>query len=208
MSGSRPDLAQVGAGFEAHAARYGGWLTDLMGERELRAIRPFLPDGATVLDYGCGGGRTTGDLLARGCQVTAYDLSPAMLAVARQRAGEHAAQVEWTAEVADLAGRTWPYIALIGVLDYYRRPEVLLADVVPLLAVGGHLVATVPNATSALAWSYQLASRFTVPAHTHRPGRVVEGAGQLGLECVGQRFACPASALLGHTAVLCFRRSA
>ena len=196
------DERRVGDRFDARAADYGGWLTRFMGERELRAIRPFITAGCTVLDFGCGGGRTTADLLRRGCRVTAYDISPEMLAAARHRAGE---QAEWTADAAALRGRTWPCITLVGVLDYYCEVTALLGQVRELLAPGGRLIATVPNATSPLAWAYVAASRFTVPAHLHRPEAVVRAAAALGLTCVGRTFACPAAAWLGHTAVLCFQ---
>ncbi len=72
--------------FDHHAPHYDNPVTAFIGERELRVIRPLVPPGSTVLDYGCGTGRTTLDLLRRGCRVTAYDLSGGMLALARARA--------------------------------------------------------------------------------------------------------------------------
>ena len=43
----------------------------------------------TVLDAGCGTGAGSLDWRARGCDVTAFDLSPAMLARARERGAAH-----------------------------------------------------------------------------------------------------------------------
>ena len=55
-----------------------------MGEVDL--IRACLPVGATILELGCGAGRTTAGLLALGHPVTAVDESEAMLAAAAERA--------------------------------------------------------------------------------------------------------------------------
>lgn len=41
-------------------------------------------DGRLVLDVGCGPGRTTGSLAARGLQVVGIDLSPGMIEIARR----------------------------------------------------------------------------------------------------------------------------
>ncbi len=75
----------IGDHFNARAKRYDNPLTAFIGERELRQIRPLVPVNSIVLDYGCGTGRTTLDLLKRGCIVTAYDISSEMLAIAQKK---------------------------------------------------------------------------------------------------------------------------
>src|SRR5579862_2812059 len=52
------------------------------------ALDPWLKasTGTTILDVGCGVGRWSRMLAARGAQVTGVDLSPTMIAEARQRA--------------------------------------------------------------------------------------------------------------------------
>jgi magnesium-protoporphyrin O-methyltransferase len=58
-----------------------------------------LPDdltGARVLDAGCGAGQMTAELAARGAEVTAVDISPALVGIARARLPEdHAARVRF-----------------------------------------------------------------------------------------------------------------
>src|SRR5512141_76583 len=105
--------------FNSRASHYDNPLTGFIGERELGAIRRLVPPGSVVLDYGCGTGRTTLDLLRRGCQVTAYDLSAGMLAIAEVKAVNAGYQAEFTIDPLALSGRTWPVLTCVGVFDYY-----------------------------------------------------------------------------------------
>jgi SAM-dependent methyltransferase len=62
-----------------------------------------------VLDLGCGPGRNSLFLAARGFEVDAVDLSPAAIAWARDRAREAGAQVRWHCVDAFAADLTGPY---------------------------------------------------------------------------------------------------
>lgn len=67
--------------------RYGGWLRGLnrrMLERALGRALADLRPGALVLDVPCGTGILAGFLAARGVRVVGTDISPAMLALARE----------------------------------------------------------------------------------------------------------------------------
>ena len=55
-------------------------------------------EGSTVLDLACGPGRHATALAKRGLQVTAVDLSPFLLAKAREGAGAERVEVEWVQE--------------------------------------------------------------------------------------------------------------
>ncbi|TDV45402.1 methyltransferase family protein [Actinophytocola oryzae] len=59
-------------------------LDDLPEARDLRE-RTYESLGDTVVDVGCGGGRATGELTARGVAAVGVDLDPDMLAAAKQR---------------------------------------------------------------------------------------------------------------------------
>lgn len=52
------------------------------------SILPLIPEGASVLDAGCGSGRYTCLLAGRAARIEAFDLSPALIAKARHAAGE------------------------------------------------------------------------------------------------------------------------
>ena len=196
----KPD--RIARRFDQRARHYDNPWTAFIGERELRAIRRCVPAGASVLDYGCGTGRTTLDLLRRGCVVTAYDISKGMLAIARQKAVDEGLSADFAADESMLGSRAWPFVTCIGVLDYYADPVPLLQRVSSYLRPAGRLVVTFPNALSPLAWAYATASRLTTRAHACTPRKAREAARSAGLEVTSLRYAFPALPPLGLTLVL------
>ena len=59
------------------------WIAELLKVLERHGL-----GGRRLLDVGCGTGKSFMPMLSRGWQVTACDISPAMLALAREKAGE------------------------------------------------------------------------------------------------------------------------
>lgn len=188
--------------FEKRAANYDNPVTAYIGERELRVIRRLVPAGSSVLDYGCGTGRSALDHARRGCKVTAYDLSPNMLSYAENKAKEIGADIEFTASLQQLSGRRWPVVTCIGVMDYYPNPKPLLHELSRYLETGGSLVVTLPNALSPLGWLYFILSRFTTPAVPRSPWFVRRVAKAAGLGVSSLLYAFPSLAPLGHTLVV------
>jgi len=193
---------QVGNRFDNRAEQYDNPLTAFIGELELRAIRTLVPSSSEVLDFGCGTGRTTLDLLARRCSVTAYDISSEMLARAKAKARKKDFSAEFTADESILFNRKWPVVTCIGVLDYYIDPVPLLKTLCGYLDVGGIMVVTYPNMLSPLGWIYALTSHFTVPSHLKSPQIVRRAATQVGLKVFSLKFAFPAITPIGHTLVV------
>ncbi len=115
-------------------------------------------------------------------------------------------QVVFTADPGQLAGRTWPVVTLIGVLEYYPDPQPLLRTVRQYLSPGGRLVITYPNAASPLGWLYALGSRFTVPATPRSIGFACRAARLAGFNVAGLRYAFPSLPLVGYTLVLALER--
>jgi SAM-dependent methyltransferase len=75
-------MAPVYDDFTAHHD-YEGWLTDLVAVLEEKGLR-----GKRLLDVGCGTGKSFMPMLRHGWEVTACDISSAMLELAREKAGE------------------------------------------------------------------------------------------------------------------------
>ncbi|MBN9576678.1 MAG: methyltransferase domain-containing protein [Alicycliphilus denitrificans] len=114
----------------------------------LSVLAGMVPEGASVLDLGCGSG-ALGQYLAqtRRCTSDGVTLSEAEAAHARP----HYRSVEVAdLEEADLprmfAGRRYDAIVCADVLEHLRRPEQVLAACRELLTPEGRLLISVPNA--------------------------------------------------------------
>ena len=197
---------QIRQHFNRHAAHYDNPVTAYIGVRELRSIQKHVPDGSTVLDYGCGTGRTTLDLLRRGCQVTAYDLSDQMIGIAEAQSSRLGFQAEFTTDISKLTGRIWPVVTCIGVWDYYADPAPLLRQLGDYLSQESRLVMTVPNVYSPLGWLYALGSRARMPVTPRTPGFVVQAARGCNLQVSHLSYAFPALRPFGLTLVIEMRR--
>jgi SAM-dependent methyltransferase len=86
-------MAPVYDDFTAHYD-YEGWLADL-----LRILERFGLAGRRLLDVACGTGKSFLPMLPQGWQVTGCDISPAIVALAEEKAGESA-----ELSVADMRG--------------------------------------------------------------------------------------------------------
>jgi len=102
----------------------------------LRSIAPLLPRRGRALDLAGGGGRHAILLASTGLDVTLADISPAALAIARERAGAlPLATLEWDAEARGVPPGPWD---LVVVFHFLWRP--LLAGIPRALAPGGLFV--------------------------------------------------------------------
>ena len=112
-------MAPVYDDFTAHHD-YESWLADLVKALERHELQ-----GKRLLDVGCGTGKSFLPMLSRGWEVTGCDISPAMLKLAREKAGE-----EVRLEVADMLelprfGEFDLIWALDDAINYLLSPEEL-----------------------------------------------------------------------------------
>ena len=198
---------RVAEKFDGHAKHYDNPATAWLGERELRAVRKLAPANCSVLDYGCGSGRTTLDLLRRGCRVTAFDVSTEMMNLARDRSQCEGYTAEFITDPEQLAGRTWPVVTCIGVLDYYYNPVPLLLHLRQYLEPGGRLIITFPNLLNPMAWAYYLSSHLTIQATPRIPASARKACQRAGLEIEKYLFTLPALEPIGYTMVFMCRDS-
>ena len=143
------------AKFDALAARF--W--DPQGEfRPLHLLNPLrlrfiaarapLP-GARALDLGCGGGLLAEALARAGARVTAIDLAPGMIEVARLHAAESGLAIDYRVAAAEqLAagdGADFDLVTCMEMLEHVPDPGAVIASCARLLRPGGALFVSTLN---------------------------------------------------------------
>lgn len=126
-----------------------GWLpTNLSGKR--------------VLDAGCGTGAAAVELARRGAEVVAIDLSPTLVAVARERAAQSAlrGRIDWrSGDMLDAALGDFDHVLAMDSLIHYEGPDAV-----------GALAAFVPRVRSSIVWTF--APRTPLLSVMHAVGRL------------------------------------
>lgn len=84
--------------------------------------------GCRVLDAGCGAGQMTAELAARGADVMAVDISPALVEIARARLPvEHAGRVAFASGDMTADHGRFDYVIAMDSLIYYGTPDIAAA---------------------------------------------------------------------------------
>ncbi len=148
------DLAEV-AKFDASAS--GFW--DPQGEfRPLHLLNPvrlaFISArtnlaGRRVLDVGCGGGLLAEALAGAGASVTAIDLAPGMIEVARLHAREAQLVIDYRIAAASSSaaahGEGFDVVTCMEMLEHVPKPAAMMATLSQLLRPGGELFVSTLN---------------------------------------------------------------
>ena len=116
--------------------------------------------GARVLDAGCGTGTMAVELAARGADVVAADISPALIDIARRRAPEGAA-IRWHAgDMLDDSLGSFDHILAMDSMIYYSAADIagLLTRARPRLS--GRFVFTVAPRTPLLMAMWRMGKLF------------------------------------------------
>lgn len=148
----------VARGYDRMAERYNAWAVDVrVQEREhyTRALLDALPEGAAVLELGCGAGLPTTRAFAERFGVTGVDISERQIALARRNV-PGARFVH-----ADMAGLDLPPGSYDGVAAFYSLTHVpreehgaLLARIAGWLRPGGLFVGSMGAGPSEGEWEF------------------------------------------------------
>lgn len=125
--------------------RFDGLLTRPLVEARLAAVRPFLPEGARLLDVGCG-------LTALPGRVESYlgcDRSREILDESRRR-HPGARFVFWDVEASEVpceirASGPFDLILFLALLEHLSEPARAFIRTAPLLSEDGRVVVTTPS---------------------------------------------------------------
>lgn len=150
-----------------------------------------------VLDVGCGGGILAESMAKAGADVTAIDMAPESLAVARLHALESAVHINYQQSTAEAFAQShagqFELVTCMEMLEHVPEPASVVRACAALAAPGATLVFSTLNKT---AKSYLLAilgAEYVlrlVPKGTHdfqkfiRPSQLMRDIEQAGLECI------------------------
>jgi 2-polyprenyl-6-hydroxyphenyl methylase/3-demethylubiquinone-9 3-methyltransferase len=138
------------------------WWDEQGPQKALHALNPVRLDyvrqrcqlsGARVLDVGCGGGLLSEALAKAGAQVTAIDLAPELIKVARLHRLESGVQVDYqlrsVESLAEEAPGQFDAVTCMEMLEHVPDPAAIIAACASLLKPGGRLFLSTLNRTPA-----------------------------------------------------------
>jgi 2-polyprenyl-6-hydroxyphenyl methylase/3-demethylubiquinone-9 3-methyltransferase len=151
--------------------------------------------GAQALDVGCGGGLLAESLTRAGATVTAIDLAPAMIEVAKLHALESGQPIDYrlagSAQWAAARPGAYDVVCCMELAEHVPDPAALLGDLATLLRPGGQLFVSTINRTVSSFLGAIVAAEYLlrlVPRGTHeyarliRPSELARAARAAGLE--------------------------
>jgi 2-polyprenyl-6-hydroxyphenyl methylase/3-demethylubiquinone-9 3-methyltransferase len=137
--------------------------------------------GARVLDVGCGGGLLAEALTRVGAQVTAIDLAPGMIEVAKLHALESGLSIDYhcqdAAQLAATAVAKFDVVSCMEMLEHVPEPMQILRTLAQLTRPGGAVfVSTINRTTRAFAGAIVAAEYVLglVPRGTHEFERLIK----------------------------------
>jgi len=131
--------------------------------------------GKKVLDVGCGGGLLSEAMALAGAEVTAIDLAPELIKVARLHALESGAHVDYRVQavesLADELPGTFDAVTCMELLEHVPNPRAIIAACARALKPGGQVFASTLNRTPAAFALAIVGAEYVaglLPRGTHR----------------------------------------
>ncbi|HHW4677895.1 MAG TPA: bifunctional 2-polyprenyl-6-hydroxyphenol methylase/3-demethylubiquinol 3-O-methyltransferase UbiG [Xylella sp.] len=166
------------------AALKSGWWDPDGPQKPLHALNPVRLDymmarlplsGARVLDVGCGGGLLSEALAQQGAQVTAIDLAPELIEVARLHGVASGMQMDYRVQAVEALAAEEPAsfdaIACMEMLEHVPDPHAIVKACAHLLKPGGRLFLSTINRTLAAFMLAVVGAEYVVgllPKGTHQ----------------------------------------
>ncbi len=122
--------------------------TYILTTRRATALQMLVGIQGKGLDLGCGSGVIDQELLARGNEVWAIDISPRMIEQARLAVKPYEARAHFSVgdvEKLDFPDKFFDFVVCLGVLDYLSADKPTLLEIYRVLKPQGILVVSVPN---------------------------------------------------------------
>ncbi|MFI7226313.1 class I SAM-dependent methyltransferase [Nonomuraea angiospora] len=187
---TEPDFLQATrASYDTMAVDYARWIDGELAAKPLdRAMLTGFAelvraaDPGPVADVGCGPGRLTAHLQGLGLPVFGVDLSPQMIAVARQT------YPGLRFEVGSMTALDLPDNTLAGIVAWYSTIHVpqeqlpkVFAEFHRVLAPGGHLLLAFQVGDGVSHWTQAAGHAISLDFHRRKPGHVTDLLDQVGL---------------------------
>jgi len=131
-------------------------------QRPLHTLNPLRLDyvaqrfplsGKKVLDIGCGGGLLSEAMAMAGADVTAIDLAPELIKVARLHALESGAKVDYKVQAIETLATecpgTFDALTCMELLEHVPNPKAIIAACAQALKPGGRVFVSTINRTPA-----------------------------------------------------------
>jgi len=155
------------------AARYDQWASSPCGSFALRQeekllqgiIAPWPRRKQKLLDIGCGTGVFLEFFWSCGFDLTGIDLSPDMLASAREKMGQRVDLHLGDAEHLPFEDREFDYASLMTVLEFVDDPEQVLREAARVARKG--VLITFLNRSSLYGWSVRLGKKQSSLSRAH-----------------------------------------
>ena len=159
------------------------------GRDQMRALMlsrlPYDLRGARVLDAGCGAGQMTAELAARGADVLAVDISPALVKIARERLPAMLrGRVEFASGDMTADHGNFDHVVAMDSLIYYNTTDITAALTRLGARTSGSVVFTVAPRTPFLMAFWSMGKLF--PRSDRSPIMVPHAPSRLQQQCQGQ----------------------